>query len=842
MSLSAIIPVNCNRPRGHVRSDTFERARWKCLTTPRQEALYMAGHRRRRVLPISSSSSSSSNLDSPLSLSPPSRQMPDDNRFSDCFPLSLQDMCLLNVLQRVEDFPIQSLAYLPRGIRKRIYLGLSHADILHIDGDNLAVLFDGLNLEFDHSRQEHEQRGPIIAREELLDVILCGDLSKFFSLNLDTEVLDLLKDDERIPQIVLYEHIQKCYTPLGAILVPSSMFCSSFLLPRRLLQFVGTLQFESYSEFDCHLQLPSHLAWPLLHYCNVHYAPKELKIDCFDFQKTAFWNNYEEALNEKKKENNCPMSKMDPIIPFMQEFLSNVEVLEIGTNNSPRDVHGLDEALHTVPYVLLYNALTSSQPHLKHLKVYGIPVHTSWILETIAELVCTIDLESAFHSYTRIPLASSKPNPCRIEGLSISPFEINHGYACDYMIGSIAHTIASISKSIIVFQMQTLSSVTVQGLGFCYSDDAFDVRDFYEDRIDGFRSKRDVNSPAFITLLNLLSQLLKQPHFQTLNVGQSPHLVACTLIETFLTTPTSHEQLLSIEGKDKPKKRSLSESSDDAFKSESESKEDKLKSNKSRKRRDELKSSDIPPKKLGKLMKLSLPETNTQYKCLDLGFSSSCVYSWLFTLPELRLKELRMRTQDMTIVPADMVIQVEHIVFTTETCSFTSYKPTIFPAHLEKFIVSNSALKRLEFTEPTDECVPGLIPALNHCLSILYQQGRGLEELVLKFARFYNQELMREFFIRVRDISHHYGTTLVLSDVFYPREEDSCFFADLSKAEFQVNKIRKIIITAEYEMYDTCMMGDLGLLAMEMVLRLSVCLRTYHDRIVKSLISTGSIQ
>ena len=121
------------------------------------------------------------------------------------------------------------------------------------------------------------------------------------------------------------------------------------------------------------------------------------------------------------------MSKMDPVIPFMQDFLSSVEVLELGTDNSPRDVDGLDEALHTVPYVLLYNVLTSSQPCLKHLKVYGIPVHTSWVLETIAELVCTTDRESCFHSYTFVPLATPKPEPCQIESLSILPFEIDHG-------------------------------------------------------------------------------------------------------------------------------------------------------------------------------------------------------------------------------------------------------------------------------------------------------------------------------------------------------------------------------------------------------------------------------
>ena len=114
-------------------------------------------------------------------------------------------------------------------------------------------------------------------------VILCGDLSKFFSLNLDTEVLDCfepLYEWTHTPDI-LYEHIHKCYPSLGATLVQSYKFSRCLLLPKRLQQFAGTLQFESSSQYGCHLPLLSHLAWPLLHYCNMHCAPKELKIDCY---------------------------------------------------------------------------------------------------------------------------------------------------------------------------------------------------------------------------------------------------------------------------------------------------------------------------------------------------------------------------------------------------------------------------------------------------------------------------------------------------------------------------------------------------------------------------------
>ena len=79
--------------------------------------------------------------------------------------------------------------------------------------------------------------------------------------------------------------------------------------------------------------------------------------------------------------------------------------------------------------------------------------------------------------------------------------------------------------------------------------------------------------------------------------------------------------------------------------------------------------------------------------------------------------------------------------------------------------------KRLEFTSPIS---PGLLPALNHCLSVLYQQGRGLEEIILNSVQFYFIDFShalivsdvadtKEFFTRVRDLSHSCGTSLVMS-------------------------------------------------------------------------------
>ena len=91
----------------------------------------------------------------------------------------------------------------------------------------------------------------------------------------------------------------------------------------------------------------------------------------------------------------------------------------------------------------------------------------------------------------------------------------------------------------------------------------------------------------------------------------------------------------------------------------------------------------------------------------------------------------------------------------------SSSAPVISQAHMEKFVVSNPVLKRLEF----EYVSPGLFPALIHCLSLLYQQGRGLEELILSYVTFDSRNV-RDFFTQLRDLSHYYGTTLVLSPLY----------------------------------------------------------------------------
>ena len=55
----------------------------------------------------------------------------------------------------------------------------------------------------------------------------------------------------------------------------------------------------------------------------------------------------ETAFNASRDEHGYPIkgenTKVDLVIPVLQEFLSSVEVLVLGTESTPNDVNGLDE-------------------------------------------------------------------------------------------------------------------------------------------------------------------------------------------------------------------------------------------------------------------------------------------------------------------------------------------------------------------------------------------------------------------------------------------------------------------------------------------------------------------
>ena len=293
---------------------------------------------------------------------------------------------MLHVLFRVEEFPVQSLALLPRAIRQRLFNGLSRADILHLDGTALFSDLDLRYLDIDKIIDLTQTN----AREQLVDVILQrGRLLDFISYYLyeDTlaflDISDLKKvpdSNDELPDSLarnmrrwkradnrhnLYRLICETdsFTSLGASLGPGildpglDLLKLGVIVPKHLEKFVKIQDF--------HVELPPHLAWSLIHYCNMHCAPKQLKINCYTFLDTLFGRN--DMLWTDHAAN--PSTPPTDLVTFIQEFLSGVEELELGgTLNSPDDI--LLNMASRKAYVILYTIITSSQPHLKHLKVH----------------------------------------------------------------------------------------------------------------------------------------------------------------------------------------------------------------------------------------------------------------------------------------------------------------------------------------------------------------------------------------------------------------------------------------------------------------------------------------
>ena len=284
----------------------------------------------------------------------------------------------------------------------------------------------------------------------------------------------------------------------------------------------------------------------------------------------------------------------------------------------------------------------------------------------------------------------------------------------EYTTGSCAHTLASIAQSIIGFQMQTLHSITIHDIGFCYTDEAL----FSDAKGINF-SERNVNMAAYATLLLSLNELLKQSQFENLSIDKSPFQAACELIMTFLTTPTTHKQTLRLESKEMQENKLIVSDEETDVDDEMETNIKTIITNRSRKRRGLIKnlmctngpkkahtideqgtsfsdygtmstvrhdSNKFVAKFTGKINysvpqsypNQPFPETNSQYKFLDLGLSSSGLHFWLFSLPELKLKKLSIRTQDMVLVPAVIVIQVEYIASTSQV-EYNASTPTRWP-------------------------------------------------------------------------------------------------------------------------------------------------------------------
>ena len=435
--------------------------------------------------------------------------------------------------------------------------------------------------------------------------------------------------------------------------------------------------------------------------------------------------------------------KMDPIVPFVQELLSSVKVLELGTrckNECDYDFSSFDIA-RSLSYDLLYNIVTSKQPRLKHLKVSGDVqdvIHA--LLSSVDELLCRGNAAESHVSCGSMEVATPVLAPYSLERLSVS----------------VPLYIPSIVKSIITFQLHSLKSVEIRR----------------DPHVRNYEC-RDLHSS--------LTQLLKQPQFHSLIVDGYPLPETYELIETFLCTSATHEQTLMV----------IVDGTDDIV-------IDMDAHDEEANRTEGRPLLHVPQ---------HLPETNVQFKRLQLEMSPRCVYTWLFNQLELKLKWLMLELLYDIRIHAD--IQVEQVVI--EYCN-----PDVHE-FLEKLIIFNTALKRLELYDLHG--LMSVLPTLNHCLSTLNQQGRALEKLQISIAYFdFTDKSVKEFFTHVRDLSQRCGTALVLSNCFFSPEIETCL--PLLSEEFQGKKIKRIVCKTWRDSDSDSFPSLLGLIADELIVRI----------------------
>ena len=164
--------------------------------------------------------------------------------------------------------------------------------------------------------------------------------------------------------------------------------------------------------------------------------------------------------------------------------------------------------------------------------------------------------------------------------------------------------------------------------------------------------ERNKTAPEYHALLCTLTDLLKQPQFQSMCIGRSPLCDVYQLIEAFLCTEATHHQYLEIAGViyEEEHERKTNTDSDDTSDDEMVSDDTATDSD------DEI----VPSKKFcpsipqpsHPLPAQPLAANNRSLKSLDICCSSPLLHSWLANIPNLQLCELKTFTPDY--FPNDM--------------------------------------------------------------------------------------------------------------------------------------------------------------------------------------------
>ena len=636
-------------------------------------------------------------------------------------PLSLQDTCKLNILFFIEDFPVALLAKLPLSIRNALFKALSVCDCLHYNNtaflEGLDPFQEGSRVYSRSSSAFSMQEKEVDVKNQLINLLFAAPDLHFLAdcckLNIEEAfgMFDCLpcspEENRNLLIDSIFDHISTFDSTKVKFVCIKQPYSDQpgrlVLLPSRFSEHLICEQVDSNYEVKDLRETQK-----LLAYCGIQKGPRKLVIDSCEFRHSELFKEYllmrEKALSGSHVSysdiENVPV--ISPTFPFLEKILASVVDLKIGTD---ADLQWADyneyDCFVDAPYLILHNIASSGKAALKSVEIYGICTAAVRTLETVGGfLIGEGYSQECYHVYDeyhyRLP---SPPNdPLLIDILVVNALEGSKGYVSEYMTAYQADSISRTVQQIVNKQMQNLKSVELSGLGFTY--ESLDTSS--DERMDAYRDKRDgdepiVNCETYCTLLSsTFVEFVKQPQFCSLKVSDSPEKGSYELIATFLATPASHEQSLSI---------ALRE--------------------------------DIPNLYEPLPLPEALPKSNGNFKLLDLGTNKSRLAKFLIGSPQISLKSLSFSDSHLSTGSPDAVVNIEVVSLHVDEPS-KSHMAGLNSDSLDLFISKNASLKVLEIFPYRFSRNPLLFPTLNVCLKKELDTKRSIKEIAIYEIDFKN--------------------------------------------------------------------------------------------------------
>ena len=646
--------------------------------------------------------------------------MTDSDTIQSLLPLSLKDICKLNIIFCLEDFPISMLSKLPLLIRCNLFLGLSICDRLHLEGTgmfdfplpDLSAVNLPLSLALAQCHKNCKTDTSSMKNKIVQSLVFFDEpVGWAIGLNFDIEkALDCFQNyvSEELMKFFL-QYIERFHSTQVRVVNTRHSHSDSNLIrtlvPIRFTSFVS-LENAAVESSHC-IRLTS--VSNLLQYCKINQAAKHVTVFCDLFLASCVWNEYKTIIANERTKYHPPDTQsvfqypphlyVDPALPCLQNIMGTIETLVIMSSAS---------AIPDIPYFLLYNIITSKQPSLKCIRVSG---NAKTVLPAIAALTCypMQFTQYPFLSYYNVDLVYPPEAPYLLKELSIRPQPRIWKNAITHLKKKISKdSCCLLTKNIIKALLHNLQSVSI---------------DMNVWKNDEYSLKKSSGYETMWTASTLIG-FMKQPQFVSLNVANTTVEECYDLVEAFLCTPATHEQKLCF---DKHFPVGL------RFKQTQSTLPD-------------------PPQ-----LKQLLPSSNAQFKSLDVSkYNNKRFSKWLMQFCELKLKKLSVLAENINQAHDNIKVEIEHlnIVMRADDGHSKRSQPTIPDRKkLDLLISGNTSLKVLEFHLPLLHYHPNHIKCINHCLSkLLHKQNRRLETVKLGGVHFteYSHHNMLKFFILIQ--------------------------------------------------------------------------------------------